>query len=43
MEAIAEQERARMVGWRVAEGRIGVGPGPGQDRSAVKDQVTRPG
>src|SRR5260221_4856497 len=35
MQAVAAQERARMVGWGMAERGIGIGSGPGQGGSAV--------
>jgi hypothetical protein len=31
-----------MVGGRMAEGRIGIGPPPGQKRRTINDQITRP-
>ena len=39
MQPVAAQERARMVGRRVADGRIRVRPPPGQGRGAVDAEI----
>ena len=31
-----------MVSGRMTEGRIGIGPSPGQNRRTINDQITRP-
>lgn len=41
MDAIATQERARMVRGGMPYPRIGITPPPGEDGSAIDDEVTR--
>ena len=42
MDAIATQERARVLSWRMTIGDIGIGAEPREDRSAIDDQIPRP-
>src|SRR5260221_14571618 len=37
MQTVATQERTGMMGWGMADSRVGIGPPPGQDRRAVHD------
>ena len=42
MDAIAMQQRARMVCGSVTGGGIGIGSAPGQDGSTIDNQIARP-
>ena len=43
MQPVAQQEGTAMVGRRMAEGGVGIGPAPGQDGGAVDDEVAPTG
>src|SRR5437764_6932285 len=42
MHSVAQQQRAGMVSGSMAKGGIGITASPGQDRSAVNDEITCP-
>jgi len=42
MHPVAQQQRAGMVSGSMAKGSIGITASPGQDRSAVNDEITCP-
>jgi hypothetical protein len=41
VDPVTAQQRARVVGWGMADRCIRVGPAPRQDRGTIDDEVTR--